>query len=431
MSAHAYREKLAALKSSDFLRNNAIVFAGSIAISVINYLYYPVLGRLLDPAEFGEVQTLVSLFAQIAIFLSVLGLLTVNIVANHGDKPEAQKTLLELEKFALIISVAGLALAVAGGPFLQNFFNFSSLLPFIGLALAIVVSVPSTFRTAYLRGKQRFGWNSISGLVGAGAKLLLSALFIVMGFGTTGAIAGLVVAQLLTFVYSAAKAKQAGFGPRLSTNFFSKPDMRLLRPEFKYAGLVLMGSLAITALYSIDIVYVKHHFDAHTAGLYAGIATVARIIFFLTGSIALVLLPTVKLSNTIQQNRQSLQKSLYLLIGIGGPALAVFWFLPELVVRLLMGRQYLEYASLLPWLSLVIFIVSVLNLFVLYYMALRRYAIGFIAIAGLLITCVLVGVHHDTLRAVVDSMLYGTLTMTAMIGLWSIKNSIDKNANTH
>ncbi len=202
--------------------------------------------------------------------------------------------------------------------------------------------------------------------------------------------------------------------------------MHLLRPEFKYAGLVLMGSLTITALYSIDIVFVKHHFDAHTAGLYAGIATVARIIFFLTGSIALVLLPAIKLSNTVRQNKQTLQKSLYLLVGIGGSALAVFWFLPELVVRLLMGREYLEYVSLLPWLSLVIFVVSVLNLFVLYYMALRRYAIGFIAIAGLLITCALVGVNHDSLRAVVDSMLYGTLAMAGMIGIWAIRSPIDK-----
>ncbi len=255
---------------------------------------------------------------------------------------------------------------------------------------------------------------------------MLSALFVVAGFGTIGAIAGLVLAQLLTFAYAAAKAKQAGFGPRLSTNFFSKPDMHLLRPEFKYAGLVLMGSLTITALYSIDIVFVKHHFDAHTAGLYAGIATVARIIFFLTGSIALVLLPAVKLSNTVRQNKQTLQKSLYLLLAVGGPALIVFWFLPELVVRLLMGKEYLEYASLLPWLSLVIFMVSVLNLFVLYYMALRRYAIGFIAIAGLLITCALVGINHDSLRAVVDSMLYGTLAMSGMIALWAIKNRIDK-----
>lgn len=402
-------------RNNDFLRHNAIFFVGSVAVSVLNYLYYPVLGRLLNPAEFGEVQTLVSLFLQIAIFLTVLGLLTVNIVANHGDKPDAQKTIFELEKLALIISIVGLAAAVVCGPLLQRFFNFEATLPFVILALAVVVSVPATFRTAYLRGKKLFGLNSYAGLIAAGSKLLFSALFIVMGFGTSGAIAGLVIAQLVSFAFAAGKANKAGFGPKLRTGFFRWPDMRLLKPELKYAGLVLVGSLVITALYSIDIIFVKHHFDAHTAGLYAGVATVARIIFFLTGSISQVLLPSVKLDNPPKQNRQTLVKSTYLLSGIGGAALIFFWLFPDFVMRTLMGSEYTEYSYLLPRLSLVIFIVSIINLFVLYYMALRRYVIGFIAIMGFAVTCGLVGINHDSLQAVVDSMLYGTLIMAGML----------------
>jgi O-antigen/teichoic acid export membrane protein len=50
------------LRSSDFLRQNAILFVGSLAVSVLNYAYYPVLGRLLKVEEFGEVQVLISLF---------------------------------------------------------------------------------------------------------------------------------------------------------------------------------------------------------------------------------------------------------------------------------------------------------------------------------------------------------------------------------
>ncbi len=196
--------------------------------------------------------------------------------------------------------------------------------------------------------------------------------------------------------------------------------MRLLLPELKYAGLVLAGSLTITALYSIDIIVVKHYFDAHTAGLYAGVATVARIIFFLTGSISQVLIPSVKLGNSPQQNIQVLRKSTLLLVAIGGAALAVFWLVPGLIMRTLMGNEYAEYAWLLPRLSLVIFIVSVVNLFILYYMALRQYAIGFIAIIGLAVTCGLVGMNHDSLQAVVDSMLYGTLALAGLLGGWLV-----------
>jgi len=408
------------IRKSEFLRHNAIFFAGSVAIGVLNYAYYPVLGRLLSPTPFGEVQTLVSLFLQLAIFLNVLGNLTVNIVTNHGDEPIARRTMFELEKLALLISLIGLVVAVLAAPLLQRFFNFESFVPFIILALAIVVSVPSTFRSSYLRGKKYFGLTALAGLVAAASKLLFSAILIWMGFGTVGAIVGLVLAQLTSFAYAAVKARQLGFDQSLGRGLFKKPDFSLIIPELRYAGLVLFCSLTVTALYSIDIIAVKHYFDAHTAGLYAGISTVARIIFFLTASIAQVLLPSVKISNPDGQNQAVLRKSIYLTLAIGGAALLAFWLMPTFIINLLMGEQYDEYASLLPRLGLVLFIASILNLMLLYFMALRQYAIAFIAAAGLAITCGLVVANHGSLLAVVNSMLYGALALAALLAGWMV-----------
>ncbi|MGH8466022.1 MAG: oligosaccharide flippase family protein, partial [Pseudomonas sp.] len=283
----------------------------------------------------------------------------------------------------------------------------------------IVVSVPGSFRMAYLRGKKKFGSNSWAGLIGSGAKLLLSVLFVLAGWGVSGAIAGLVLAQLVSFLYSGRKARQAGFGPSLRGSFWRLPDFRLIMPELKYAGLVLAASLSITALYSIDIIAVKHYFDAETAGLYAGIATVARIIFFVTASIPQVLLPSVRLGDAPGKSRRTLQYSALLLVGIGGAVLAVFWLLPELVVRLLMGGSYTEFAYLLPRLGLVIFVVSVLNLVLQYYLALRRYPVGFIAIIGLAVTCGLVVANHSSPQAIVDSMLYGSLVSLGVLAVWA------------
>lgn len=408
------------VRNSEFLRHNAIFFVGSVAIGVLNYIYYPILGRLLEPAPFGEVQTLVSLFLQLAIFLGVLGNLTVNIVANHGDEPVGRRTMLELEKLSLVVSLIGLAVVVVLAPVLQQFFKFESFIPFIILAVAIVVSVPSTFRSAYLRGKKYFGLTSIAGLVAAAAKLAFSIVLIWLGFGTIGAITGLVLAQLASFAYAAIKARQAGFDQSLWSNFFQPPDMKLVLPELKYAGLVLVSSLTITALYSIDIIAVKHYFDAQTAGEYAGIATVARIIFFLTASIAQVLLPSVMLRNSAGKNRGILLKSLALTTFVGGSALVVFWLMPNFITRLLMGDEYVRFAYLLPRLGLVVFVVSLLNLLMLYFMALRHYAIAFIAIMGLAVTCGLVGIHHDSLQAIVDSMLGGSVALATLLAAWML-----------
>jgi len=181
--------------------------------------------------------------------------------------------------------------------------------------------------------------------------------------------------------------------------------------------LVLTGSLAITGMYSVDTVAVKHYFDAHTAGLYAGISTVARIIFFLTASIAAVLMPSIKLAHPAKQNRQTLLKSFALLACIGGAALLVFTLLPNVIIRILMGGKYLPYASLLPRLSLMIFIISILNLFIVYYMALRRYIVIPIVLLGVALTFGLLQMNHQTLQAVINNLLYGSLGMLALLGI--------------
>jgi len=404
-------EKIRALKSSSFVRHNAIFFAGSVGVGALNYLYYPILGRMLPPAAFGEVQTLVSFFLQLTIFLTVLGLVTTNIAANYENAEQRNRVIFDLERIALAVSLVLLVLSVLARHQLQQFFRFDDAMPFVVLVLAVVVSVPFTFRGAFVRGRHGFGVASISNLIASGVKILFSAGLVALGLGTVGAIWGVTAAQCAALIYIAYWARRMGLTRNDGAKWTSKPNMTLLVPELKYAGLVLVTSLIITLQFSIDILVVKHYFDARTAGLYAGIATVARIIFFLTGSISQVLMPMVKMKNTAAENRALFKKSFGLLLLTGVPALLIFVLLPGAIVRILMGGQYAEFASLLPLLSVAIFIVAFVNLVVSYYMALRHYAIALVVIAGAAITYILMYFHHATLREVIVSLLLGSLSM--------------------
>src|SRR5687768_6360387 len=103
-------DKISKLRRSSFLRHNAIFFFGSVAVGAINYAYYPILGRMMDPTAFGELQVLVSLFLQFTIFLNVLGMITINIVTNYKDSEKAHRMIFEIEKLSayatLVILVA-------------------------------------------------------------------------------------------------------------------------------------------------------------------------------------------------------------------------------------------------------------------------------------------------------------------------------------
>jgi O-antigen/teichoic acid export membrane protein len=420
------RHLVRSVRQSQFLRDNAIYLFGSVVVGVLNYLYYPVLGRLLPPAEFGEVQTLVSLFLQISIFLSVLGLITVNIVANYKDEHARNAVVLEFEKLAFAISIGLLVLTVVFQSAMRDFLHFESSWPFVLLMLSVVATVPFTFRGAYLRGHKKFGLSSISTIIGAGAKLAFSALLVVIGLGTAGAIGGLIMAQAVAAGYVAWWAIKLGLKRDETKKRRALPNFRILMPELRYGLLVLVGSLVITLQYSLDIIVVKHYFDAHTAGLYAGVASVARIIFFLTASIALVLMPSVRINQPPEQNRRLLFKSLLLFAALSIPTLLFFIGFPKFIVGLLMGSSYEPMAALLPKLGVAITVIALLNLFVSYYLALRRYGIAVVVLAGGLTTYGLMLAHHASPNAVVTSLLAGSLAMVVLLAAWVIATNVLK-----
>jgi O-antigen/teichoic acid export membrane protein len=139
-------------------------------------------------------------------------------------------------------------------------------------------------------------------------------------------------------------------------------------------------------------------------------------------------MPMVKLKNTAAENRSLFKKSFYLLAATGVPALLVFVIAPQTIIRILMGGQYDQYADLLPLLSVTIFAVAIVNLVVSYFMALRRYSIALVVIAGALITYALMTTHHATLRAVIESLLFGSLSMIILVaGLVAGNSSWIKN----
>lgn len=406
------------MRSSQLLRHNAVFFAGSVAVGALNYLYYPILGRLLEPDTFGEVQTLVSLFLQLGVFLVVLSMVIVNIVANYtGSKRD--EFVFEFEKLALLGSFVLLAASIIFGKQLQDLLNFETSWPFAILGLAVVASVPFYIRGAYLRGHQKFGQVSAGNMLAAGGKLIFSALLVAAGLGTIGAMSGVVLAQIVACGLIAWWAYRAGLTPR-SIKKISFPNFKLLAPELRYGGIVLAASLAITLQYSIDIIVIKHYFDPTTAGLYAGVAAVARILFFLTASIAQVLISKIKINNHDGQNQNTLNKSLVLLIAISTPLLIVTVFFPAQIIGLLMGGDYAGLAYLLPWLSLSVFIVSIINLLAAYYLALRRFGIALLTTVGAAFTYLFIFLHHGSPMAVVSSLLLGSAATLVSIGVWKL-----------
>jgi O-antigen/teichoic acid export membrane protein len=413
-------KSLKPLAQDSFLRHNLILFCGSMMVAVFNYLYHPILGRMVGIEDFGEIQTLISLFTQYAIIIGVFRIMAVNVVSNLGEE-QAREPLSALYKTALILTSLVCILLIVLSPLMRDFFRFHSNTPFVILAFILLLGTPQVFAEAMLQGRHRFKELSMSQGIVAISKLILAVLMVYAGWSVNGAIGAILVAELLAILYL---SKNTGFISYLRPR--AMPITSRIRYHYTYALLVFTVSLSISFLLSADLLAVKHYFSEKDAGFYGGISIIAKIIFFATASVANVLLPSIRLDDAKRTNHAVLRKSLYLVLLAGGAALLLFAFFPTTIISLLLGRRYLLYAGLLPSLSLSIFLISLINLLFSYMLAVRNGKGLHIALAAIILMIGLEYSHHDNLGAIVgNSIIVSTATLTALV--ISLKGSLHRS----
>ena len=408
-------EKLVgAWKESVFIRDNAIFWTASLGVSFLNYLYYPILGRLLEPAAFGETQAAISIYTQASVFFQVLSLVSVGIITKYSSKVIRNQINDELSRLALFFSLFMLVATVAFSPLLKDFFNFGSVVPFLVLAVSLIVSVPLAFANSFLQGTQRF-WTLAGGnLLASISKILLSAGFVLLGFEAAGAIGGLVCAQVTALIYALNKGRglRHFVGEHLHLR---RPKLSILKPELPYIGIVLATSLTTNLLLSFDILVVKHVFPPEQAGLYAGISIISNIIYFITAPLAAVLIPSIKPGQSNAKNSHILKRSLFLTGLIGGGVLMLFASVPSFVVNTLLGAEYAVFANFLPGLSLALFMLSLSNLLIYYHIGLRHFLVAPAIIGGLVLTLILIGQAQASMAMIVRSLIIGSSVLLILL----------------
>jgi O-antigen/teichoic acid export membrane protein len=410
-----------------FLRRNLIFFVGSMLVAVLNYLYHPILGRMLSIEDFGEVQALISLFLQFGVVFGVFSMLTINIACNTEDKNQKALAIIKMQKIAYLLVFINFVLIILFKDKITHALSFDSFYPFVSLALIYLFSVSFTFRKAYLQGVEDFNAVSLSGIIFSGGRLLFAVALVMIGWRSFGAITGLLIAQIVSFFYVYWKTKDD-----FKLESESKPagfDKAYIKQELYYAMLVLAANGFITFLYTADVVMVKYWFTPSEAGLYSGVATIARIIFFATGSVAGVMLPAIKMKNSDSENFRMFKKSFWLVAFVGGSGTLIFSIFPDLIIRLMIGASYLPYAHFLARLSFLLFLASIVNLLFNYLMALRRFALIPISIIGMIAIFAYLAIFGHSIESIINAYIFGAITVFLSFGLEQFRKKLQNHNN--
>jgi len=376
------------------VRAGTIVFLGIAAGNLGNYLFHFTSARLLGPASYGDVASLVAVIGLISLPLVGVQVAVARYVAGFLEaRAEGSIALLFTRglqlSFALGVVVTVLLGAVALP--LRNFLGIDSLAAVLLMALGAVPSCVSPVTWGLAQGLQRFVVFSASIGVGPALRPILAAILLAAGLGVAGAMGATLVAAIVGAAVPLVVLRGWITWDRHHPSPVPRSEVA------RYLIPAMVGVLSITSLTTVDVLAAKAALTDHDAGLYGSASLIGRVILYLPAAIVLVLLPKVAAREAAgRESRDVLMKSLLVTTGFCVAATVLYTVAPKLLVFLAFGSSFEEAAGLLWMFALAMSGYAVLNVLLAYHLGRGSNRFSLLLVAGALVQIALfVGFHNS------------------------------------
>jgi O-antigen/teichoic acid export membrane protein len=348
------------------------MFLGVGLFNLFNLLYHFFMVRSLSPADYGHLNTLVSLFTIISVPAGAVQTTVTKSFSSFNTQNQYHRAIQLFRHFLLLMSIIGLSfflLISLGSPYISSFLQISSrgLIILFGVSLVFAMVIPVPW--GGLQGLQKFGLLSLNLIINGGLKFALGGLFVFLGLGLFGAMGAIAVSYLITtflslIVLGVILLKEKGVAHQQI--FPREPLLSNISEIYRLIFSAGWALLCFMTLTNIDLILVKHFFTPVEAGYYSIAQMVGKIVLFLPLPIVMVMFP--KLSSLERQGKAHsiLGKSLGIAGVLCGGAVLFSLFFPLHVVKILSGKVYPECSALVRMFSINMAIFS-LNSILLYY----------------------------------------------------------------
>ena len=279
------------------------------------------------------------------------------------------------------------------------------------LALLIASSWVMPVFLGGIQGLELFFWLMLVTSLAGGIKLILTFVFIKLGWAVPGALAGSLISVVFQIVNCAFILK--GF---LS---FKKIEAGVdFRKILFYLLPIAISSLCFISLVSMDMILVKLFFESQDAGFYSLAQMLGKIFLFLPSAIVAVLLPrasSLRAQNT--DTASTLKKSLLYAFILCGIAVAGYNLFPSLALKILTGKALPESIYLGRLFSVSMTFFTLLSILTTYFLSIEdlrfiKYLLFFTLLQALLIC-----LFHKTLIQVQLVMCLNAILLF-FIHLW-------------
>ncbi len=411
------------MKVRNLIHGSFAISFGTFVGGAISYVFSVVMGRLLGPAHFGDLGAIASF---IVLITAVSGAIF-TVVMHYAGQLYVKKSFTELKKLhrkismsVLVVATALLIISFALVPWVVKIFSISDSQALYIALVAIVFSFLIVINKGVLQGTQQFWAITVVGILELAIKLAVAVVLVRAGLGLKGATTAMVVsigsAYLVTlYMTQRLLNKPSNLAAQLP-NHKSAEDVLERSDIMRYLVPTVFATLFLLVVMNLDVILVKHFFSPVDAGQYVAVSTIAKIIFYVTGPISLVMFPLITEQRTKgEKHYQTLLFSLILTIVASAILMTIYIIFQHKIIVALYGTQYGQLGYLLPQASWLVIALSLVNLMTQYFLSIRQFTFIYAylpVIAGLMY---FIFRQHDTIGHVIRLLEIGTALLFVLM----------------
>ena len=415
---------------NQLLSGSIVMVVGSNLFNVIQFIYHfitarsfeKVHGEVLGKIYYGDFAAILSTLGIISIIQVSLGLAVIKFIAVKSKK-DSSNFARWINFWSIWLGVFITILTLLLTPLISSFLNLSQPNSFYIFSLMLLVFIVLTSQRSILQGILRFDLYVLTLLSEGVFKIIFTILLIFAGMAVFGAVIGFSMGIIFSLAVSRISLSEILRGPR--------GKMPNVWPLIRYCFPVLIQGLALTSMFSSDLLLVKHFFPADEAGIYASLAVLGRVVLFSSTPVIHTMFPLVarKFSKG-EPLRNIFYLSILLVFGIGGTVVLLYLFFPQLPILVLYGDSYLKGAPLLWLYAIFMLFTSIAMLITQFYLSINRtFPVVFFAAAAIS-QSILIWFIHPSIEVVIKlSILCAALLVFSLFVYFVYLNAKNEKAS--
>jgi O-antigen/teichoic acid export membrane protein len=410
-SAHDLRRRV--------VGGSAIMLLSSVLVGVVNLIYNFAVAHELGADKFGHASVVYTVLMLLSCATLSFQLLCSKFVARSQSETERLAIYHLLHRRSWLGGLGiGIVLASTSSSVAQ-YLNLPSPLLIQVLAAGTVFYIPLGTRRGFMQGTYDFVPLAVNFFLEVMVKLIGALVLISAGYGVLGVV-GAISASVIVAYFVGVPRKH---------HFAAMPQTRLRAGlgEGVQALIFFIGQVIIN---NLDIVLVKHFFEATQAGVYAAVALIGRVVYMISWSVVSSMFPfSAGIRSQEREGRTVLSTALFLATGLSTVFILSVALAPSSLWATLLGKGFpIEghhfYSSLLVMYAVTTAVYSLSVVLMTYEISRKIGNVSWLQLGFSAAIIVAIYLFHGTLETVITDQLVVMLVLLFTVALPFLRGSV-------